>query len=393
MTATLGYWLFLAILATVQWLVPQGWRPGLLASAFTGFLLHRAPGPTVLMLLVSALVYQATSRGKIPGWINAGLIAGLSVWLGSYKLATGEGPATQPGQSGLLGVVPVGVSYLVFKLIHFVVERRRGTIPHPPPQDFFCYLFFLPMYTAGPIERLERFLARREPAFSHAALAEGLTRIIHGFIKKYAFAEGFMALLVDGLWWHVNETELPGATTSGLWMATVIAYVRIYLDFSAYSDLAIGSARMFGYRLMENFDWPILAANPSEYWRRWHISLSNWCQYYIYMPLLGVARSPYLPMFAAFVVMGLWHLVSWNRIGWATYNTLGIVVYMLWTRWHGKPRPGSFRASKGWQFASILLTQVFVLGSVVFFMNGESQTLAVSLSYLTKLAGLNLPAH
>ncbi len=386
----LDYWLWLGVTALVHWNLPTNRRVPFLAAACVGYLGWVQPGLTAVFLSGTWLFHRALGRlGRDrAGTLGLTLVAGLSVLLAAWKFLPTAGIGLTFRETATFGLAPLGLSYLVFKLIHAAVDVDRGTLPVPDFPEFVAYLFFVPMFTAGPIERLDRFRAGREPAWRRELWVEGGTRILHGFIKKFALAEGLLYRLVRDRWIDDPRFDLSLTSPGTVWLVAGISYLRIYLDFSGYSDIALGTGRLLGFRLAENFHWPVLATNPSDFWRRWHISLSQWCQHYIYMPSMGVLRSPYVPLFLTFLVMGAWHIVSWNRVGWAAYNTAGVIAFMAWFRGMGRPRAGTWRASTAWRWASILMTQVFVLGSVAFFMNGEDQTLRRSLDLLARMAGL-----
>jgi alginate O-acetyltransferase complex protein AlgI len=387
----LDYWIWLGVTAAVHWTLPARHRVLFLACACLGYLGWVQPWLTGAFLAGTWLVHRVLRRlGRDQaGTLGRTLVVGLAVLLAAWKFLPTAGIGLSFRETSAYGLAPLGLSYLVFKLIHVAVEVGRGTLPVPDFPEFVAYLFFVPMFTAGPIERLDHFRAGREPAWSRALWVEGGTRILHGLVKKFALAEGLLYRLVKDRGIDDAGFDLSFASPGTVWMVAGLSYLRIYLDFSGYSDIALGTGRLLGFRLVENFNWPVLAANPSDFWRRWHISLSQWCQHYIYMPSMGALRSPYLPLFLTFLVMGAWHIVSWNRVGWAAYNTAGVVGFMAWSRRMGRPRPGTWRASASWRWASVLLTQVFVLGSVAFFMNGEDQTLHRSLELLARMAGLH----
>lgn len=387
-----SYWACLLCMASVHWQLPVSLRRPWLAVGFLAYLGWHRPGETAAFVAGCVLVYAALKEAATPGkrTVVITLVTALGLTLGLWKTIPTAGSGLTFAQTAEYGLAPIGLSYLVFKLIHVVVEVGRGTLPRPSFCDFLAYLFFVPMFTAGPIERLDRFQSTQESAWDKRLLLEAGHRILLGLVKKFALAEGAL-YLIEGrlsLGQHEDWNWDRHGSTAMAWGYVVLAYLRIYLDFSAYTDFAIGSGRLFGIRLMENFNWPVLASNPADFWRRWHISLSSWCQNYIYMPALGVFRSPYLPTVLVFLVMGGWHIVSWNRVGWALYNAGGVLGFATWTRIMGRTKPGHWRSSAVWKLASIGLTQLFVLGSITFFMNGEDQSLSRSLVILGRLFGI-----
>lgn len=387
----LDHWVWLGMAVVIHWNLPPRHRMSFVALASVGYLGWVQPALTAAYLLAVCLAHAVVlqldrSRGGTLRWT---VVTGLAVMLAAWKFLPTAVGGLSFREASEFGLAPLGLSYLVFKLVHVCVEVGRRTLPVPGFAEFVGYLFFVPMFTAGPIERLDHFRAGREPAWSRELWVEGGTRIVHGLIKKVLLSESLIYASTRGSLVGDAGVEAGQISPAAIWVHAALSYLHIYLDFSGYSDMAVGTARLLGFRLAENFHWPVLASNPSDFWRRWHVSLSQWCQHYVYMPGLGVVRSPYLPLFLVFVVMGAWHIFSWNRVAWAAYNTAGVIVFMGWSRRMGRMAPGSWRASGWWRWASILMTQVFVLGSVVFFMNGEDQTVGRSLALLARMLGLD----
>lgn len=390
MITQLTYWIFLALAVPAYWWAPIAWRAALMTSASVGLLGSLWPATTLgfvagcgVMSVALAWAERAGPRiRKNTGGCGILLIAAALFACKFLPMVTGPGRYDAFVARGLL---PVGISYVAFKWIHLCIEFGRGHLGAPGFLALAQYTLFPPMFTAGPIERWHRFETHRDTSWNQGLLAEGGTRIIHGFIKKFCLSEGILLYLQEGSQLSLARTNPDAATWAVTWAYAAVAYLRIYTDFSACADFAVGAGRLFGWRLMENFDWPILARNPSDFWRRWHISLSSWCQQYIYLPTIGWARNPYLPAVLSFTVMGLWHVCSWNRLGWALYQALGILAFSTWSRWRGRPTPGSFRASTAWSVASIVLTQAYMTGGMTFVMHGEDQPLVTSLRYLARL--------
>lgn len=383
------HWIWLGLTVLVHWHLPPRHRLSFIASASVAYLAWMQPGLTATFLLAAGLAYLGVSRlGRDQaGTLRWTMVIGAAVVLAAWKILPVAVHGLTFQEAGEFGLAPLGLSYLVFKLIQVCVEVGRRSLPAPGLAEFVAYLFFVPMFTAGPIERLDHFRAGREPQWRRELWVEGGTRIVHGLIKKVALSESLLFLLLRKGPAGDAEADVSLLSPGTIWHHATLSYLRIYLDFSGYSDMALGTARLLGFRLAENFDWPVLASNPADFWRRWHVSLSRWCQHYIYMPGLGWMRNPYLPLFLSFLVMGTWHIVSWNRVAWAAYNTVGMVVFMTWSRRMGRPSGRSWRTSVWWRGTSILLTQIFVLGSVVFFMNGEDQTAGRSLALIARMLG------
>jgi alginate O-acetyltransferase complex protein AlgI len=229
--------------------------------------------------------------------------------------------------------IPLGISYYTFKLIHYAVEVARGNIKDRSLGAFFCYILFFPIFTAGPIERYDHFLVNRAARLQADDILAGLMRITYGLVKKFAIMELMLAPLYGS---NPNGAalveHLERLSPVQIWGFAFLTYLWAYLDFSAYSDLAIGSSRLFGIRIMENFAWPILAPNLGTFWKRWHMTLTGWCQSYVYMPIIGLTRNPYAAVYATFVTIGLWHTGSPHWLAWGVYHATGMVVYTAWAR-------------------------------------------------------------
>ncbi|MEH6593658.1 MAG: MBOAT family O-acyltransferase, partial [Halioglobus sp.] len=263
-------------------------------------------------------------------------------------------------------VVPLGISYYTFKLIHYGIEVQRGNFPDHSLGDLFSYIFFVPIFTAGPIERFEHFIGNRADTWQKEHFVEGMARIFHGLIKKLVLGNILVLNLME---------RLPGTgdilqdvsviPAHQLWALCILTFVYMYLDFSAYSDIAIGSSRLFGFRIMENFNWPMRAMNISDFWKRWHMTLSGWCQYYVYMPMIGLTRNPHLAVYATFVVIGLWHSGTAGWLLWGLYHASGVSVFGFWGRYRRKRRWKGLD-QRGLRWISTCITLLFVSGGSVF---------------------------
>ena len=262
-------------------------------------------------------------------------------------------------------LLPLGISYFSFKLIHYAIEIGRGNIASHGITQFFTYIFLFPIFTAGPIERFDHFQKNWNSDSRREDLVQGSTRIIYGLIKKFLIAG---VVLVSLLNYNTADTVLQRIDTIELykvWGFLLISYLIIYLDFSAYSDIAIGSSRLLGFRIMENFNWPILATNIAMLWKRWHMTLSAWCQSYVYMPSIGLTRNPYVAVMLTFLAVGVWHSAALSWIFWGIYQGVGVSVYVFWGRWVRKKRikiPSNFVT----KIFSIAITNIWMAGSFAF---------------------------
>ncbi|MEM6326710.1 MAG: MBOAT family protein [Bacteroidota bacterium] len=246
-----------------------------------------------------------------------------------------------------LGVIlPVGISFYTFQTMSYTIDVYRGTIaPTTRPISFFAYVSFFPQLVAGPIERagnlLPQFNASRR--FSVPDAKDGLRQILWGLFKKVVIADNLAAPVTAVYGDHASHSGVALA------IATVFFAFQIYCDFSGYSDIAIGTARLFGIRLMDNFRTPYFSTSIPEFWRRWHISLSTWFRDYVYIPLGGSrVRSKWrhaLNVIATFTISGLWHGANSTFIVWGFLNGAYYLPSIL------KPDPAPSRElvqARGW---------------------------------------------
>jgi alginate O-acetyltransferase complex protein AlgI len=222
---------------------------------------------------------------------------------------------------------PLAISFFVFEFIHYLYDRIRGFPPIRNPLHFASFAIFWPSLVAGPIKRYETFLPILQKGTTEATaihVVAGSVRVGAGILKK--IASDNLTLFIT--FWSGQQAFFD-ATTKIRWIMVLAIALRIYFDFSGYSDMAIGYARMMGIILPENFNWPYLATSLTDFWNRWHISLSTWIRDYIYIPLggsrQGTARRA-VNLAIAFALCGLWHGANWNFIVWGLYHGAGVAI-------------------------------------------------------------------
>lgn len=217
-------------------------------------------------------------------------------------------------------ILPVGISFYTFQALSYTVDVYRGEIY--AEKNFLKYALFVsffPQLVAGPIERSKNLLIQinERHRFDFARVRDGLLLMLYGFFQKVVLAE-YLGMAVDGIYNTYAER-----TGFQLLVATVLFAFQIYCDFGSYSNIAIGAARVMGFRLMENFNTPYFAVSVSDFWRRWHISLSTWFRDYLYIPLGGNRRGrvrKWFNLMVVFVTSGLWHGASWHFVFWGFLN-------------------------------------------------------------------------
>lgn len=226
-------------------------------------------------------------------------------------------------------LLPVGISFYTFQTLSYSIDIYRRKLE--PTKDwiaFFAFVSFFPQLVAGPIERASNLLPQfyKKRTLNYALARDGLRQILWGLFKKMVIADN-CALLV-------NEIFSDYGSQSGmtLWIGAILFAFQIYGDFSGYSDIAIGTARLFGFNLMQNFAFPYFSRDMAEFWRRWHISLSTWFRDYVYIPLGGSRGSSSIRIrntFIIFIVSGFWHGANWTFIVWGALNALYFLPLML----------------------------------------------------------------
>ena len=277
-------------------------------------------------------------------------------------------------------LLPIGISFFTFKTLSYTIDVYRKTIP--PCRSLFQYALFIsyfPELIAGPIVRASIFLPQLvrslQPSWNRTWV--GLQMILLGLTKKILISDQF-ALLVD----HVFDR--PAEFSQITVITAIVAYsIQIYCDFSGYSDMAIGLSHIIGIDLPENFNMPYLSTSITEFWRRWHITLSSWLRDYLYIPLGGNRKGQlrtYLNLFLTMLLGGLWHGSSWAFAFWGLWHGFGLAVHKLWMeRTKGKFAP--LHGVGGW-----FLTYCFVCIGWIFF---RSQNFPTAVIVLRKICGLD----
>jgi D-alanyl-lipoteichoic acid acyltransferase DltB (MBOAT superfamily) len=278
-------------------------------------------------------------------------------------------------------ILPVGVSFYTFQALSYSIDIYRKKIE--PTRDiiaFFAFVSFFPQLVAGPIERatnlLPQFYARRN--FDYAKAVDGMRQILWGLFKKIVIADNCAV--------YVNQVfDTPQTQSSStLLLAAIFFAFQIYGDFSGYSDIAIGTARLFGFNLMRNFNFPYFSRDIAEFWRRWHISLTTWFRDYIYIPLGGnrVSKAKVIRnTFIIFLVSGFWHGANWTFIVWGGFHALLFLPLVLL----GKNRKNTNTIAENRIFPTITecfqwgITFLLVIAGWVFF---RAKTIGEAVVYL-----------
>ncbi|MBC18727.1 MAG: alginate O-acetyltransferase [Planctomycetaceae bacterium] len=353
---SLTYLLLLTAVFVGYWLLPLRGRLSLIfVASLTFYAFWKIEFLPVMMVSVMIDYWVALAmRDRSPVAKKLLLVLSLAVNLGllfyfKYLIFFAENAV---GIANLVGIqmdpfvldiiLPLGISFYTFQTLSYTIDVYRGVLK--PERDFLvygCFVTFFPQLVAGPILRASEVIPQlvRRPTFSLTGVFIGVRRIIFGLFLKVVLADNIAPLVDAGF-------SLPTDSLSALdvWTLAFLFGFQIYFDFSAYSSIAIGSARILGIQFPENFNFPYLANSPREFWRRWHISLSSWIRDYLYLPLSGIqvqyksegglmqatnAKQKNFALFMTWAVMGLWHGANWTFVLWGIYLAAIIFAYRL----------------------------------------------------------------
>jgi alginate O-acetyltransferase complex protein AlgI len=343
--------IFFPVVTLIFFLLRQRWRVHWLLAASCFFYMAFIPA-YILILLVTILIdyfagiylerVEDPRKKRILLWVSILSTCTVLFIFKYFGFFTGS----FVGLAGLFGwhlprpvisiILPIGLSFHTFQSLSYVVEVYRGK--QKAEHDFITYatyVMFFPQLVAGPIERPQNLLHQfwEKHTFRYTEVTSGLRRMAWGFFKKLVVA--------DRLALYVNDVYSAPRAYNGLQLtlATFFFAYQIYCDFSGYSDIALGAAQVLGFRLMENFNTPYYSKSVSEFWGRWHISLSTWFRDYLYIPLGGnrVNESRHIAnLLITFSVSGLWHGANWTYVIWGFLNGLYLVVGTLTKKWRNR---------------------------------------------------------
>ena len=229
-------------------------------------------------------------------------------------------------------ILPLGISYFTFSAISYIFDvYRKDVRAQENIIDLALYISFFPKILMGPIESYQNFefyLEKKDISVEN--FANGIKKFIYGLGKKVIIANS-IGIIADTIF----ESNLLNLTMPVAWLGAISYMIQIYFDFSGYSDMAIGISKMFGFNLGENFNLPYTSSSITEFWRRWHISLSSWFKNYLYIPLGGNRRGKirtYLNLFIVFFTTGIWHGASWNFIIWGLFNGFFMIIERIFLK-------------------------------------------------------------
>lgn len=285
--------------------------------------------------------------------------------------------------------LPVGISFYTFHGMSYVIDIYRGnTVPTKNFVNYSAFVCFFPLLVAGPIERATHLLPQIEKkrVFKYETALDGLRQMLWGFFKKMVIADN-CAIYVNQIFDHYTTASSSTLILGGIYFA-----FQIYCDFSGYSDIALGCARLFGFELLRNFAYPYFSRDIAEFWRRWHMSLTTWFRDYLYIPLGGSRGSKYTIVrntFIIFIVSGFWHGANWTFLAWGFLNALYFLPLVL----GGNNRKNLNTVAEGrmlpnvTEFFQMISTFAITVFAWIFF---RATSLAQAVDYIKKIFSSSL---
>jgi D-alanyl-lipoteichoic acid acyltransferase DltB (MBOAT superfamily) len=373
--STFDYFLFLPLVAVGHWLLGgKGPRATLLLVASAIFYLAWNPVDALILAWVGAVGFGAAHllgrlrpTQRVPTlWGVALLMLGPLLF---YKYAhfVGENVAALvPGLTPWVppkGHLPIGISFYSFQALAYVIDVHRGQPPERNATRYATFLCFFPHLVAGPILRSHTLLDQlaADRSLSRDDVGHAIWRLGVGLVKKLLVAD----VLAQGV---VESVFIDPSAFTGLEVLTALyAYtLQMYADFSGYTDFAVGSSRLLGFRIPENFDRPYQATSVGDYWRRWHMTLSNWVRDYVYYPLggsRGAGLAPYRNTMVTLVILGIWHGADWTFVVYGILHGLAVSLNRWWKKRPGWRAPAGFFAL-GWRW--FVTIQFVVIARILF---------------------------
>jgi alginate O-acetyltransferase complex protein AlgI len=360
--------------------------------AVSGLADLRAIGVALLLLGLYAFATARRAGGMLAPTLATIFFGAYLAYWGAAKYLAPAAIAIQPHLAGdfdrLKPFVIVGVSFIGFKLIHFFVDRRSGDLQDAKPLEVLAWLLFFPAIVAGPMQRFQDW--RDQRAQKHAPdledIGEGLRRLAMGMVLKFVLADSVYGATLPAM----TPGELAAISPGRFVLAAYLYTLYLYWDFSGYSHMAIGVARFWGIRLPENFNWPFVSRNLSEFWNRWHITLSHILRDYLFYPLsLAVKRRKFFrrhviaglvaPPVITFLIAGIWHGAGLNFIIFGLLHGVGLAVVALLQRYSGSsPFVSWWKTSRIGYVLATAMTFSYVTLTLIFMLPVDNVLLAIS---------------
>lgn len=335
-------------------------------------LLHPVYALVVLLFSYTVhLLLRGRRAGKVSGkaFLLTVICGGLAIMLsGKYALVIRDLLFVEDNPFFSYFMMPLGVSYFFFRIVQYSFDHYRGLIQDTSFLNLYVFVTFLPIIPAGPVESYQNFYGGRELFLAGDEHLGGMGRIILGMAKKmiisdFIFDQFLMVsrnavfLSPDGYSFWATPSSLAGTYA-------LLLYGRAFFDMSACADIAIGCSRLFGFSISENLNKPYLSRNLSDFWQRWHITVSSWCRNNVFFPVFGMTKKVWVGLLCSMIVMGLWHRISLQWLTWALLHGAALcAVYFLGVARLKRPWLKKM-STQSWYFLSAwLFTQLFVATS------------------------------
>ena len=328
---------------------------------------------TIIDYTIGRLLYSETNpfKRKILLWTSISINLGVLGFFKYYNFFVENFVSAftflgmKISMSSLYIVLPIGISFYTFQTLSYTIDvYRKKLVPTKDFIAFSSFVSFFPQLVAGPIERATNLLPQfyKKRVFDYSKAVDGLRQVLWGFFKKIVIADS-CAYYADKVFNHPDDYS-----GSSLAIAAIFFLIQVYCDFSGYSDIAIGTSRLFGFKLKRNFNFPFFSRNFQELWERWHISLVSWFRDYVYIPLGGGRKGTFVKIkniFIVFFLTGLWHGARWNFIVWGILNAIYIMPVILTKKEKLKPIAQGRNLPNTKEILSIILTfNLFALTSI-----------------------------
>lgn len=375
-------WLgIMAALAAVFWATPERWRRYVPTFATAAFAAWLSPLTLAALALAVGVCWLAHRRLAANGRLIALACAAQLLPLVAWRI---NAQVPLPGLAGI--AIPLGLSYIGLRGVQYCIESYKDKLPRHGLADLVGYFFFLPTLVAGPIHRFAAYVAdEHRRRWNPALFSEGLERILYGYVKIAFLANLLVDTTLTG-WITANTT--PGSQAA-LYGTLITKGLNGYLQFAGYSDVAIGFARLLGFRVMENFDSPLTKPNVQAFWGAWHMSLTSWCRDYVYTPVFSLTRARSLGIVASMAVLGLWHEFTPRYLLWGLYNGVAIVAWYQWRALAGERLEARLAANRAlavaWRILAVLITVHVIFVGFIFV---QHKSLGEAWNFFTAMIGL-----
>ncbi|MCZ6527062.1 MAG: hypothetical protein O6928_11020 [Gammaproteobacteria bacterium] len=319
------YWLILA----------PGYRHLLLTGLSCCLLAAAAPAFFAFVVATAFLISRASfNMSGMRTLLLSMAIGALTILCWKYIAGFFLSSASQHSDFRII-FTTIGVSYMALRITALIIDLNNKDVGNLSFLECLNFLSFFPTLSAGPLESITGFKKGYSENFDSCLFLTSVYRIILGLFKKLIILNIlFAALFGEAITQFISSSGIPANeySASEIFLLSMLLYLKAFLDISAYTDLALGFAGLFGYRIISDVKYPLLARDLGDFWRRWHISMMRWCQTYIYFPTFFSRKNMTIATFASLTVMGLWHNVEIKWLLWGLYQALGLTILHYWNR-------------------------------------------------------------